>query len=157
MKFGCMELEMMVANLQKFCVEATKQLENQLRFCCILPVTGHYECCRFSYSGSWGLAVYQYVVWLHLLGCVQSRQGLFGYQQFGAGARLLSSLMVLDHGLVMVQFGCTHSIMNVGDRNIFVPLSKKKYHTPSIPFKVLLQYLCQSNLVCRKYQQYLNI
>jgi len=34
--------------------------------------------------------------------------------------------MVLDHGLVMVQFGCTHSIMNVGDRNTFVPLSKKK-------------------------------
>ena len=34
--------------------------------------------------------------------------------------------MVLDHGLVMVQFGCTHSIMNVGDRNTFVPLLKKK-------------------------------
>jgi len=33
--------------------------------------------------------------------------------------------MVLDHGLVMVQFGRTHSIMNVGDRNAFVPLSKK--------------------------------
>ena len=38
---------------------------------------------------------------------------------------LLSSLMVLDHGLVMVQFGCTHLIMNVGDRNTFVPLLKK--------------------------------
>ena len=38
--------------------------------------------------------------------------------------------MVLDHGLVMVQFGCTHWIMNVGDRNTFVPLSKKQRARP---------------------------
>ena len=32
MKFGCMELEMMVANLQKFCVEATKQFRELASF-----------------------------------------------------------------------------------------------------------------------------
>ena len=51
MKFGCMKLEMMAGNLQKFCVQATQEFRELASFFCILSVSDWtLECCRFSYS-----------------------------------------------------------------------------------------------------------
>jgi hypothetical protein len=75
-------------------------------------------------AGVWLFSCSTLVCGVSFFGIIGVFAGVVWLAVVWSGAFLLKQTLVLDHGFVSVQFGCTHSSLNVGGRNKFVPLSK---------------------------------